>query len=402
MAGEVLIDIRDLSVGFTGRSGETLPILRNIDLAVSASETIGLVGESGSGKSTLALAMMGYLKRGLRVIGGSTAFRDRATFDLTDTELREIRGGELALIPQNAGQSLTPTMKIGAQITEALALHSRAAEAGRPARVVELLAQVRLPEPAALVSRYPHELTGGQQQRVAIAMALAGEPDALLLDEPTTGLDVTTQAHVLELLRDLSRETGTAMVYVSHDLGAIARVCDRVAVMYAGEIVLEGDRRQVLLRPVHPYARGLLASIPRLATAGLPVALEGRPPPRGAPAPAAPSPTAAVWPRSVASKCARHSNWRRAVSWFVATDTPRWSASRRRRRVRERIGSSQTARLRCASTASQSATPSRAWSTNCWAANPMRFRPWPTSRSPSSLGKRSVSSANPAAASPRS
>ena len=194
MAGEVLIDIRDLSVGFTGRSGETLPILRNIDLEVSASETIGLVGESGSGKSTLALAMMGYLKRGLRVLGGSTAFRDRATFDLTDTELREIRGGELALIPQNAGQSLTPTMKIGAQITEALALHSRAAEAGRPARVVELLAQVRLPEPAALVSRYPHELSGGQQQRVAIAMALAGEPDALLLDEPTTGLDVTTQA----------------------------------------------------------------------------------------------------------------------------------------------------------------------------------------------------------------
>ena len=281
MAGEVLIDIRDLSVGFTARSGETLPILRNIDLAVSASETIGLVGESGSGKSTLALATMGYLKRGLRVLGGSTAFRDRGTFDLTDTELREIRGGELALIPQNAGQSLTPTMKIGVQITEALALHSRAAEAQRPARVVELLAQVRLPEPAALVSRYPHELSGGQQQRVAIAMALAGEPDALLLDEPTTGLDVTTQAHVLELLRDLSRETGTAMVYVSHDLGAIARVCDRVAVMYAGEIVLEGDTRQVLLRPTHPYARGLLASIPRLATVGLPVALEGRPPAPG-------------------------------------------------------------------------------------------------------------------------
>ena len=276
-----LIEIRNLSVGFTSRAGITLPILRNIDLTVSKGETIGLVGESGSGKSTLALAMMGYLKSGLRVLDGTTSFRGRDVFGLSARELEQIRGGELALIPQNAGQSLTPTLRIGAQISEALRLHSSVPDRDRPARVIELLGQVRLPDPSVLVERYPHELSGGQQQRVAIAMALAGEPETLLLDEPTTGLDVTTQAHVLELLRDLARETGTAMVYVSHDLGAIARVSDRMVVMYAGEIVLQGTARQVLLNPVHPYARGLLASIPKLKKAALPAAMDGRPPAPG-------------------------------------------------------------------------------------------------------------------------
>ena len=276
-----LIEIRDLSVGFTSSNGETLPILRNIDLDLNNGQTIGLVGESGSGKSTLALAMMGYLKPGLRILNGTARFRQHNTFGMSKRGLEEIRGGELALIPQNAGQSLTPSLRIGHQIAEALRLHSGLSASEHEKRIVELLALVRLPDPASLVTRYPHELSGGQQQRVAVAMALAGEPDALLLDEPTTGLDVTTQAHVLELLRDLARETGTAMVYVSHDLGAIARVCDRVLVMYAGEIVLAGSARQVLRRPRHPYAQGLLASIPRLNTGTLPLALEGRPPAPG-------------------------------------------------------------------------------------------------------------------------
>ena len=277
-----LISVENLSVGFKVRSGKIAPILRNIDISVNKGETLGLVGESGSGKSTLALAMMGYLKKGLLVMNGSTSFRDRNTFELSVRELENIRGGELALIPQNAGQSLTPTLRIGAQLVEALKLHSQIDASQYQARAVELLTQVRLPDPQVLLSRYPHQLSGGQQQRVAIAMALAGEPEALLLDEPTTGLDVTTQAHVLELLRDLAQETQTAMVYVSHDLGAIARVCDRVAVMYAGEIVLQGSTRQVLLNPVHPYARGLLASIPKLKDSRFPAALEGRPPMPGA------------------------------------------------------------------------------------------------------------------------
>lgn len=276
-----MIDIRNICVGFTGKSGDTLPVLRNIDMQVREGESIGIVGESGSGKSTLALAAMGYLKRGLRLLDGSVAFCGEDMFARTRPELEKIRGGELALIPQNSGQSLTPTLRIGAQLIEALKLHSTVPAADHVAKATELLGQVRLPDPTAILTRFPHELSGGQQQRVAVAMALAGEPRALLLDEPTTGLDVTTQAHILELLRDIARDRGMAMVYVSHDLGAIARVCNRVMVMYAGEVVLEGTTRQVLKTPAHPYARGLLASIPRLADAHLPVALDGRPPAPG-------------------------------------------------------------------------------------------------------------------------
>ena len=279
--GDPLIEVKNLSIGFTSRAGLTLPILRNIDLAFGKGETIGLVGESGCGKSTLALAIMGYLKTGLRVLEGECLFRGRNVFAMDEGALADIRGGDLALIPQNAGQSLTPSSRIGQQISEAVELHTGLARGEWRNRTIELLSQVRLPQPEMLLKRYPHELSGGQQQRVAIAMALAGEPDVLLLDEPTTGLDVTTQAHILELLRDLAAETGTAMLYVSHDLGAIARVSDRVAVMYAGEFVLEGPARRLLKQPAHPYARGLLLSIPRLKEAVLPASMPGRPPPPG-------------------------------------------------------------------------------------------------------------------------
>ncbi len=276
-----LIEIRDISVGFSGRDGRTREVLRNIDLTVAHGECVGLVGESGSGKSTLALAAMGYLKRGLRLLNGSAAFNGTDMFTQSRQELERIRGGQLALIPQNSGQSLTPTLRIGAQLGEALRLHSALPADQRAAKTIELLGHVRLPDPEAIVLRFPHELSGGQQQRVAIAMALAGQPEALLLDEPTTGLDVTTQAHILELLRDIAAERDMAMVYVSHDLGAIARVCKRVVVMYTGEVVLEGSTRQVLKSPAHPYAQGLLASIPKLDGNTLPISLDGRPPAPG-------------------------------------------------------------------------------------------------------------------------
>lgn len=276
-----MIKVRNLSIGFTNQAGEVINILRNIDLSLKKGETIGLVGESGSGKSTLALAMMGYLKTGLRVLEGESLFSGTNIFDIDEKYRTEIRGGKLALIPQNAGQSLTPTSKIGKQITESLKLHTSLPRNLWRQRTYELLAQVRLPDPNELISRYPHELSGGQQQRVAVAMALAGEPDVLLLDEPTTGLDVTTQAHILVLLQDLAKETGTAMVYVSHDLGAIAQVCERVAVMYAGELVLEGPARQVLYRPAHPYVQGLLMSIPKLKKAIPPASMPGIPPAPG-------------------------------------------------------------------------------------------------------------------------
>jgi len=201
--------------------------------------------------------------------------------DLSNNELEKIRGRKIAMIPQNAGQSLTPNLKIGYQIEEALKLHTNLNENERKGRISELLNNVRLPSPDVMALRYPHELSGGQQQRVAVAMALAGNPELLLLDEPTTGLDVTTQAHVLELLKDITKDTGTSMVYVSHDLGAIAQVCDRVIVMYAGEIVLEGPVRKILKEPIHPYTNGLLKSIPKLSLEGLPESMPGAQPQPG-------------------------------------------------------------------------------------------------------------------------
>ena len=291
---QTIIDIQNLTVGFTDKNGFERPVLRNIDLQIQRGETVGLVGESGSGKSTLALAAMGYLKTGLRVFGGSAQFCETDMFKLARTPLQALRGGKIALIPQNSGQSLTPTMRIGAQMSEALELHSSLPQSAHVQRSLELLTRVRLPDPHAILTRYPHELSGGQQQRVALAMALTGEPLALLLDEPTTGLDVTTQAHILELLREINEQTGTAMVYVSHDLGAIARVCERVVVLYAGEVVSDGITRTVLRSPSHPYAHGLLASIPRLADARMPIALDGRPP-----APGEAGPACAFAPRCV-------------------------------------------------------------------------------------------------------
>jgi peptide/nickel transport system ATP-binding protein len=192
--------------------------------------------------------------------------------------LESVRGNRIALIPQNAGKALTPTLRIGKQIIEAIELNVEISKSAAKIRMLELLGQVRLPHPDVMAERYPHELSGGQQQRVVVAMALAGKPDMLVLDEPTTGLDVTTQAHILELMRDIVSELGTAMMYISHDMGVIARVSDRVVLMYAGEIIEDSTAVEMFKSPAHPYARGLLASIPRLELAGIPNSMPGQPP----------------------------------------------------------------------------------------------------------------------------
>ena len=273
--------VKNLSIGFRSQKGKEISILRNVSTNIKKGETVGIVGESGSGKSTLALAMMGYVKHGLFTMRGECLFDSSNLLNMNNKELEKIRGRKIAMIPQNAGQSLTPNLKIGYQIEEALKLHTDLDEKGRKDRISVLLKDVRLPSPDTMALRYPHELSGGQQQRVAVAMALAGNPELLLLDEPTTGLDVTTQAHVLELLKDIAKDTGTSMVYVSHDLGAIAQVCDRVIVMYAGEIVLEGPVRKILKEPIHPYTYGLLKSIPKLSLDGLPDSMPGTQPQPG-------------------------------------------------------------------------------------------------------------------------
>jgi peptide/nickel transport system ATP-binding protein len=222
--------------------------------------------------------MMGYLRSGSQVLGGSVKFENNDMFALTNRDLESIRGRQIALIPQNAGDSLTPTLRVGSQIIEAIELNANLSGAAAEERMLDLLAQVRLPHPEVMANRYPHELSGGQQQRAVIAMALAAEPTMLILDEPTTGLDVTTQAHILNLLRDIVSEMGTAMMYISHDMGVIARVSDRVALMYAGQIIEDTNVAEMFSSPAHPYARGLLESIPRLTLNGIPNSMPGQPP----------------------------------------------------------------------------------------------------------------------------
>ena len=278
---EIIQKVKNLSVGFKSQKGHEISILKNITTNIKKGETVGIVGESGSGKSTLALAMMGYVKQGLYKMEGECIFNSSNLLNMNNRELEKIRGRKIAMIPQNAGQSLTPNLKIGYQIDEALKLHTNLNNNERDKKISELLNKVRLPSPETIALRYPHELSGGQQQRVAVGMALAGNPELLLLDEPTTGLDVTTQAHVLELLNLIAKDTGTSMVYVSHDLGAIAQVSDRIIVMYSGEIVLEGPARDILKQPIHPYTYGLLKSIPKLTLDGLPDSMPGSQPQPG-------------------------------------------------------------------------------------------------------------------------
>ena len=273
-----LVDINDLTIGYYTQRGTLVHVLQGVDLQIKPGETLGLVGESGCGKSTLGQAMMGYLRSGSQVLGGGVHFTNQDMFGLSGRQLESIRGRQIALIPQNAGDALTPTMRVDKQIIEAIELNANLSGAAAKERMIELLGQVRLPHPDVMAKRYPHELSGGQQQRVVVAMALAAEPEMLVLDEPTTGLDVTTQAHILNLLRDIVSQMGTAMMYISHDLGVIARVSDRVALMYAGEIVEDATAAEIFRSPAHPYARGLLESIPRLALAGIPNSMPGQPP----------------------------------------------------------------------------------------------------------------------------
>ncbi|MFM9106906.1 MAG: dipeptide ABC transporter ATP-binding protein [Chloroflexota bacterium] len=277
-----LLDVDDLRIGLRGPDGATgRPLLRGVSFAVGPGDAVGVVGESGAGKSTLALALLGDLRDGCVHTGGRVLLDGADLLAASPRDLRSLRGTRIALVPQDAGQSLTPTMRVKALMTEALgsgsgagphAVHDHRTDR---ARMLDLLEAVHLPAPAHLLDRYPHQLSGGQQQRVAIALALAGAPRVLLLDEPTTGLDVTTQARLLATLRDLRLRTGVSMIVISHDLGAVSALADRVLVMYAGQVAEDGPAAEVLSGPGHPYTRALLAALPRLDRRDLPLAMPG-------------------------------------------------------------------------------------------------------------------------------
>jgi oligopeptide transport system ATP-binding protein len=261
-----LLEVEGLRVEFWTARG-TIYAVNGISFAISRGETLGIVGESGCGKSVTSLALLGLLPRAGRVPAGSARFEGRELLELPDKAMRRIRGREIAMIFQDPMTSLNPVLTIGRQIREALQTHFDLEKAQAKARAVELLAQVGIPSAKTRVDDYPHQFSGGMRQRAMIAMALACEPKLLIADEPTTALDVTIQAQILDLLRKLVADRDTALILITHDLGVVAGMCERVNVMYGGMFMETGSAEQVFGWPRHPYTLGLLQSVPRLDAA---------------------------------------------------------------------------------------------------------------------------------------
>ena len=262
-AGEPLLSVRDLTVTF-GRGRKSFRAVDGVDFDVYPGQTVGLVGESGCGKSVTSLAIMGLLPSRGNTVGGSATFAGDDLLAMPADELRDRRGRDLAMIFQDPLSSLNPVVALGVQVAEVIQRHKgrNRADAQREAGV--MLKRVGIPDPTRRLKEYPHQLSGGMRQRALIAMALACEPRLLIADEPTTALDVTIQAQILALLRELVQESGTALIMITHDLGVVAGLCDEVNVLYAGRIVERAQRHDLFARPRHPYTGGLLASIPRL------------------------------------------------------------------------------------------------------------------------------------------
>jgi peptide/nickel transport system ATP-binding protein len=266
-----VVEVSNLRVVLDGAG---VDIVDEISFAISSGEVLGLVGESGSGKTTVGLALLGHCRRGARLDGGTVTIEGKEILRLPPAELQRLRGRVVAYIPQDPSAALNPALRIRVQLGEMLS------EQGQPGRerLREVMEEVRLPYEAEFLARYPHQLSGGQQQRVALAMAFACRPRLIVLDEPTTGLDVTTQAHVLETVRDLCRSHGVAAVYVSHDLAVVAGLADRVAVMYAGRIVEAGPRDELFFAPRHPYTQRLIRAVPDVAGRRTLVGIRGHAP----------------------------------------------------------------------------------------------------------------------------
>jgi peptide/nickel transport system ATP-binding protein len=280
---ERLTTVFDLA-GAGGRRSTAVPVaaVDQVGFEINAGETLGLVGESGSGKSVTALSIMRLVQPPGRIAGGRILFKGRDLLALDEPAMREVRGAEISLIFQEPMTALNPVFRVGDQIAEALLVHGRASRQQARDKAIELLQAVRIPDPAARFRDYPHQLSGGMRQRVMIAIALACRPSLVIADEPTTALDVTIQAQILELLRDMKEAFHLSLLLITHDLGVIAETADRVAVMYAGRIVETGPVRQIFRQPAHPYTRGLLASMPGGAPGQRLRAIEGSVPLLGA------------------------------------------------------------------------------------------------------------------------
>jgi peptide/nickel transport system ATP-binding protein len=256
-----LLAVRDLSVEIQSEDG-VVHAVDHVSWSVNRGDVLGIVGESGSGKSVSCLSLLGLLPEKRTTVTGSAVFDGVELLECSEEELDSIRGGRIAMIFQDPLTSLHPLMSVGAQLLEAIKLHRKIAKADAKAVAIEMLGRVGIPDPARRMKAYPHELSGGMRQRVMIAMALINDPAVLVADEATTALDVTTQAQILDLLRDLCARANSAIVLITHDLGVVAEVCDHVVVMYAGRVAESGTVEAVLERPSHPYTWGLLGSMP--------------------------------------------------------------------------------------------------------------------------------------------
>ncbi|PCK22140.1 peptide ABC transporter ATP-binding protein [Bacillus pumilus] len=268
MERERILEVKDLAISFKTYGGEVQAI-RGVNFHLNKGETLAIVGESGSGKSVTSQAIMrlipmppGYFKRGEILFDGQDIVKK------TEKQMQTIRGKDIAMIFQDPMTSLNPTMKVGKQITEVLFKHEQISKEAAEKRAIELLELVGIPMPEKRIKQYPHEFSGGMRQRVVIAMALAADPKLLIADEPTTALDVTIQAQILELMKEIQQKVETSIIFITHDLGVVANVADRVAVMYAGQIVETGTVDEIFYNPKHPYTWGLLASMPSLDTDG--------------------------------------------------------------------------------------------------------------------------------------
>jgi oligopeptide/dipeptide ABC transporter ATP-binding protein len=260
-----LLEVSDLRTEFITDAG-VIRAVDGISLSIRQGETLGIVGESGCGKSITSLSIMQLLPKKIgRVASGQVRFQGKDMIKLSGREIRRIRGNQMAMIFQEPMTSLNPVFKVGKQISEAARYHLKLGKKEAWARSVEMLRKVGIPRPDKIAEQYPHQLSGGMRQRVMIAMAMVCSPQLLIADEPTTALDVTIQAQILDLMRDLQRTENMAIMMITHDLGVVAEMCDRVMVMYAGQVVEETDVKTLFADPKHPYTRGLLASLPQLA-----------------------------------------------------------------------------------------------------------------------------------------
>ena len=265
--GAPVVEVKDLNISFKTAAG-VIKVVENVSYSIGKGECLAVVGESGSGKSVSALATIGLLVKDQSIVTGSVLFRGEELLGKPESYMRKIRGGGISMIFQEPLSALNPVTTIGEQIAEVLVAHGRAGWKEANKKSIEYLELVEIAQAPQRVKQYPHQLSGGMRQRAMIAMALAGEPELIIADEPTTALDVTIQAQVLDLLRRTTRERGTALMLITHDLGVVAETADRLAVMYAGQIVEEGPAKEVLRSPASPYALDLIASIPSYARRG--------------------------------------------------------------------------------------------------------------------------------------